>query len=320
MSVTVYRGGLRRRITAPRLSFGSWAFSFGPFRDAPWTFDRTAQWVADAGYDGIEINGFRPHPHDEDYASDVQADRLSSRLAELGLGISGYAPDFTGTPPAEVALGTYLARLDSVLAFCRRLGITTVRTDTVSPPTNRPAGESDERRQRLVQAWRTGAQRCADSGVRLVWEFEPGFWVNRPSDVRNLLQDIDHQNFGVLFDTSHAYTGAVAGARHGDNPELLPGGAVEYAGMLQPWLSHLHLIDNDGSLHDEATSAHLPFGMGQLDFDGVLEALAPRAAALPWWTVDFCFCPTTSTDGVTAVRTVRDLIARHASPAPEITA
>ena len=54
----------------PGLSFGSWAFSFGPFESHPWSFERVARWVADAGYDAIEINGFRPHPHEEDFPTD----------------------------------------------------------------------------------------------------------------------------------------------------------------------------------------------------------------------------------------------------------
>ena len=39
----------------PKFSFGSWAFSFGPFADDPWSFDRFVDYAVDAGYDGIEI-------------------------------------------------------------------------------------------------------------------------------------------------------------------------------------------------------------------------------------------------------------------------
>jgi sugar phosphate isomerase/epimerase len=44
----------------PKLSLGSWAFSFGPFSENPWPFSSVLQFIADAGYDGVEINGFRP--------------------------------------------------------------------------------------------------------------------------------------------------------------------------------------------------------------------------------------------------------------------
>jgi sugar phosphate isomerase/epimerase len=290
----------------PRLSFGSWAFSFGPFEDHPWDFDAVCRYVADAGYDGIEINGFRPHPHDEDYADDESCARLKDRIDGYGLGISAFAPDFRSTPPADAPLERYLDRIDSVLAFCRRMDIGILRTDTISAP-----GPFDaERFDRLVTAWRHAARRAADAGVLMVWEFEPGFWLNRPSHVLQLLDAVGDENFRVLFDTSHAFTGVVSGARQGADPELLPGGAVEYARMMAPYLGHLHLIDSDGSLHDEETSEHVPFGRGLIDFDAVIDALGPAALRLPWWTIDFCYCPTTEEDGGAAVPFVNGVIDR----------
>jgi sugar phosphate isomerase/epimerase len=131
--------------------------------------------------------------------------------------------------------------------------------------------------------------------------------LNRPSEVLRLLSEVDHPSFRVLYDTSHAYTGAVAGGRQGADPELLDGGEVEYAALLRPWLGHLHLIDSDGTLHNEETSNHLPFGTGAVDFRGVLDALDPEVTSLPWWTVDFCFCPTTERDGRLAVPFVQGL-------------
>jgi sugar phosphate isomerase/epimerase len=299
----------------PRIAFGSWAFAFGPFAADPWSFDRLCQYAAGAGYDGVEINGFRPHPHDEDFDSDASCRELSARMADLGLGISGYAPDFRTAPPAEVPLGDYLRRLDSVLAFCTRMGIRVLRTDTVTAPVTLDPAEHERRLAWLVTAWQEAARRCAAAGVTLVWEFEPGFWLNRPSQVIRLLAEVGHPSFRVLFDTSHAYTGAVAGARHGPDPELLTGGAVEYARLLAPWLGHLHLIDSDGSLHDNETSAHLPFGTGRLDFDAVIAALGTGPGRLSWWTVDFCFCPTTERDAAAAVPYVRALAKRTLAPA-----
>lgn len=293
------------RTREPDLSFGSWAFSFGPFENDPWDFERVADYVRSAGYDAIEINGFRPHPHDEDYGSDERCTDLSAPLAERGLGISAFAPDFRSTPPTDVPLADYLARIDSTVGFCRRMGIGILRTDTISPP-----GPFDrERFGRLTTAWMEAAKRCADAGIGLVWEFEPGFWLNRPSEVQRVLDVVDHPSFGVLFDTSHAYTGAVVGARQGPEPELLDGGVVEYAARLGDRIHHLHLIDSDGSLHDEDTSAHIPFGQGRIDFAAVLDALPGNGLDLPWWTIDFCFCATTETDGRLAVDFVRDLLA-----------
>jgi sugar phosphate isomerase/epimerase len=293
---------------APKIAFGSWAFSFGPFADEPWSFERLCEYAAASGYDGVEINGFRPHPHWEDYSSDADYETLRALRDRLGIGFSGYAPDFTQVPPAEVPTSDYLRTIAGAVGFCAALDIPILRVDTISTPASLPAAEYERRFNRLVESWRAAAQYCADASVLLVWEFEPGFWLNRPSEVLRLVTAVDHPNFKILFDSSHAYTGAVAGARQGDDPELLRDGVTEYAELLKDHIGHLHLIDSDGSLHDDETSEHLPFGAGHIDFPSVISALAPVARTLPWWTVDFCFCPTTEQDGRTAVPFVRSLV------------
>lgn len=296
----------------PRISLGSWAFAFGPFAADPWDFDRVCVYASRAGYDGIEINGFRPHPHDEDLGAEA-CKLLRGRLDELGLGVSGYAPDMTAAPPSQAPLGDYLGRVDSALAFCGRLGVGALRVDTVDGPGARGGRDYLQRFQQLAAAFRSAAQHCQDVGVDLVWEFEPGFWINRPHEVFDLLGAVDHANFRVLFDSSHAYAGAVAGARQGDQLDVLAGGVVEYAQLLRPWLGHLHLIDGDGSLHDGETSNHLPFGTGRVDFGELLDALTPEVFALPWWTVDFCFCATTERDAAQAVPLVRAMATRSSA-------
>ncbi|MCU1596992.1 MAG: hypothetical protein JWQ47_731 [Glaciihabitans sp.] len=292
----------------PKIAFGSWAFSFGPFEKEPWSFERLCEFAAASGYDGVEINGFRPHPHWEDYSSDADYEPLRALRDRLGIEFSGYAPDFTEVPPAEVPTADYLRTVAGAAAFCAALDIPILRVDTIRAPGPLPEAEYGRRFEHLIETWRVAAQYCADASVLLVWEFEPGFWLNRPSEVLRLVTAVDHPNFKILFDSSHAYTGAVAGARQGDDPELLPGGVAEYAELLKAHIGHLHLIDSDGSLHDDETSEHLPFGAGQIDFPSIISALEPVASTLPWWTVDFCFCPTTEQDGRTAVPFVRSLV------------
>jgi sugar phosphate isomerase/epimerase len=308
MGITQLAGSTAREAgtSVPQISLGSWAFSFGPFEKDPWSFDRFAKYAAKHRYDGVEINGFRPHPHDEDYSA-LAARDLSARLAADGLGVSGYAPDLRSTPPGEVSLDDYLSRISSVARFCEAAGITTVRVDTITGPGGPTGIDPAAARRALVTAWKRSADDLASAGVELVWEFEPGFWINRPSQVLALVEEIDRPNFGILFDSSHAHTVAAYGARQGDGPELLPGGAVDYARLLAPWVRHLHLIDSDGSLHDGDTSEHLPFGAGEIAFPAVLDALGEAAARLPWWTVDFCFWPDTVRDAAVAVPVVTQL-------------
>ena len=267
-------------VTTPRLAFGSWAFSFGPFAADPWPFDRLCAYAAQAGYDGVEINGFRPHPHHDDYATNARCQALRELMESAGVVPSGYAPDLTRVPPAEVPAAEYLAELDAARAFCERMEITVLRVDTVSSPSALAPDEYHRRLERLVATWQEAAGRCQTSGVTLVWEFEPGFWLNRPAEVRGLAEAVGHPAFRLLFDTCHAYAGAVAGARQGPDPELLPGGVVGYAELLRLYVAHLHLIDGDGSLHNEETSEHLPFGDGHVDFPAVLQALEPTLSDL----------------------------------------
>jgi sugar phosphate isomerase/epimerase len=223
------------------------------------------------------------------------------------LGISAYAPDFAAVPPAEVEALAYLEVIQKSLLFCNRLEIGRLRVDSVSSPRSLPSGEYEHHFGHLALTWRKAAEVCRQAGVLLVWEFEPGFWLNKPSEVRRMVEAVDHPNFKLLFDTSHAYMGSVFGSRHTGMPEALKGGVVEYAHLLRPYLGHLHLIDSDGTLHDGATSTHYPFGEGKVDFAGTLNALRPELDQLNWWCVDYCFWPNGEVDAEKAVPFVRNL-------------
>ena len=292
----------------PRFSLGSWAFSFGPFEQDPWDFDRFLEYAARVGYDGVEINGFQPHPHPDDYATVAVCTELKARIDGLGLGISGYAPDFRSVPPAEVEPELYNAQLSKVLTFCERMDIATLRVDSVSPPVGFAPDEYSRRFDQLVETWRAAAVCAAEKGVTIVWEFEPGFWLNKPSEVVALVEAVDHTAFKLLYDTSHAHMGAALGARQTGEPELLPGGEAEYAEQVRDFIGHVHLIDCDGTLHNEETSTHSPFGSGNVDFPAVLTALAPVWDDLSWCCFDFCFCPTTEEDAARAIPFVRELL------------
>lgn len=291
----------------PKLAIGSWAFSFGPFETNPWPFDKVLQYAADNGYDGVELNGFRPHPHPDDYDTPAKCAELRKKIEGLGLGISGYAPDFRAVPPALVETKAYLAVVRKCLFFCEQLGIKTLRVDTVSPPDELQKAEYEKRFARLTGTWAAAADAAANAGVRLVWEFEPGFWLNKPSEVKRVAGSTQSDNFKLLFDTSHAYMGAVVGARQTGKKEVLPGGVPEYARMLGGAIGHLHLIDSDGTLHGDETSTHTPFGKGFVDFKATLSAVRPVVAALEWWCADFCFCAETETAARDAVTFMRKL-------------
>jgi sugar phosphate isomerase/epimerase len=119
---------------------------------------------------------------------------------------------------------------------------------------------------------------------------------------------VGHDNFKLLFDFSHAYMGAVVGARQTGEREVLDGGVAEYGRLVGDHIGHVHLIDSDGTLHNNETSTHEAFGAGDIDFEDVLPALRPFIGDLPWWCVDFCFNPRTPTAAGDAVPVVRRLM------------
>ncbi|MCD9023710.1 sugar phosphate isomerase/epimerase family protein [Cohnella silvisoli] len=292
----------------PKISFGSWAFTFGPFSNDPWSFSRVLKYVSEAGYQGIEINGFAPHPTPESHPTALHRKELMKEIESYGLGVSGYAPDFTAVPPALAEQSDYLKLMESYMVFCGDLGISTLRVDTVSAPELLDEREYEERFDRLVSTWRASAQMAAAVGIKIVWEFEPGFWLNKPSEVKRLMDSVDHPAFKVLFDTSHAYMSGVIGARHIGEREILPGGIVEYAKLLERHIGHFHLIDSDGTLHDDETSTHAAFGAGYVDFNAFLTELKPVVSKLDWWCVDFCFNAETEEWGKAAVPYIRERI------------
>jgi len=85
---------------------------------------------------------------------------------------------------------------------------------------------------RVAQVWNRAAQVCANEGIQLIWEFEPGFLFNKPSEVVRMVYAVDHPNFTVLFDSCHAHMCGVLGARQMGEKETLPGGVPQFAHML----------------------------------------------------------------------------------------
>ena len=142
------------------------------------------------------------------------------------------------------------------------------------------------------------SRRAANAGLNVCWEFEPGFAFNKPSEIVKLIDEVraDHKNFGALYDTCHANMVAKVGSRQWGAKETLPGGALELLHKLKGKITHVHLIDSDDLCHKDAkgedeTSAHPPFGLGNLNFDQLTPAILDCGCPHEWWTVDLCFWP-----------------------------
>ncbi len=273
-----------------KISLGSWAFSFGPYADHPIAFEPVARRLAEAGYDGIEICGFPPHITLERYAGASDRAELARFLRDLNLGISGYAADLTAANPVSTPQQKYLDLFARNCELCAAIGSPAIRVDTVAAPDSIAENEYRSAFQRVADIWRAAAVVAEEHGVRMVWEFEPGFAFNKPSEVVAMHDAVGHPNFGIMFDTSHAYMCGVVGARQHGTRETLPGGVSEFLEKLKGRIGAIHVIDSDGTLHNNETSTHRPFGEGRIDF----RTLAPQLLAVPgmeWWCVDLCFWP-----------------------------
>jgi len=272
------------------ISIGSWAYAIGPYQDDPVPWDEVITRLSELGFQGVELGGFSPHPNPDEMPGKEQRQQCKEQLAQVGLGFSGLAANLWEEHLIDTDdQSDYIDCFRKNLDFCVDLGIKGIRIDTVQPPTILEHIDAATARHRVVETWKQCTRQAADKGIYVTWEFEPGFAFNKPSDILRIVEEVDMDNFGVLFDTCHGHTVAAVGARQPGSKETLPGGALELAQKLRGKINHIHLIDSDGTLHDDETSTHAPFGEGVLNFDELLPELNRNSLGHNWWTIDLCF-------------------------------
>ena len=295
-----------------KISIGAWAYIWGGYEEEPIPLPVVIKRLQELDFDGVELAAFPPHLDPKEYDTQAKRKEIKAMLDDHGLEVSGLAGDFNHVPPAVTKPTDYIEVVKTNLDICHDLDIPKLRVDTISPPTEIPGGMDYETCfWRVAQVWNRAAQVCANEGVQLVWEFEPGFLFNKPSEVVRLVYNVDHANFGVLFDSCHAHMCAVVGSRQMGEKETLPGGVVQFAHMLTGKIGHVHFIDSDDTLHDDETSTHAPFGQGVLDFDEIVQAIVEAGYTDDWWPIDLCFWPNALEATAPAKKFMDELVARH---------
>ena len=287
-----------------RISIGTWAYLFN--QEQPTTdFHQILHKLQDLGYDGVELGSFGPHPSPVSHPTRASRQKLRKTIADHGLALSGIAVDLwafknPGTSRMDENPAAYLTAFLGWCAFAADLDVKTIRVDTVIAPNYfevDPEGQkigAQAGLERLANTWDKASKMAADYGMNICWEFEPGFAFNKPSEIIQLVDAVrakGNNNFGVLYDTCHAHMCAAIGANHTGTKELLAGGALELLEKLKGKITHVHVIDSDGSLNEHNTSTHNPFGTGHLDFDKLAPALLKAGVPHDWWCVDLCFWP-----------------------------
>jgi sugar phosphate isomerase/epimerase len=280
-----------------KISNGSWAYCFGPYKYNPVDFHTVIHKLSDLGLDGVELGGFPPHPSPDSHDTKPKRQQLKQEVRDHGLEFSGLAANLWMHKLVSVTdSGPFIAEFAKNLFFAEDLGIDCIRVDTLEPPDVLEKTKTDPKlaRERAVKAWDHCAKLAANRGVRVCWEFEPGFVFNKPSEIVSIVDEVrslGNPNFGVLYDTSHAHMCASVGARHPGQKETLKGGALELLQKLKGKITHIHLIDSDGTLHNDETSTHAPFGKGVLNWDQLIPEIAKAGVPSDWWCIDLCFWP-----------------------------
>ncbi len=286
-----------------RISIGTWAYLFN--QTEPTTdFHTILHKLEDLGYDGVELGSFGPHPSPATHPTKKSREKLKKEIADHGLALSGIAVDLWAFKTPGVSIldeipAAYTTAFLGWSAFASDLDAKTIRVDTVLAPDyfntddGKKVGEKAGM-DRFIAVWDKCSKIAADFGLNVCWEFEPGFLFNKPSEILAIVDGVrakGNTNFGVLYDTCHAHMCAGIGANHQGEKELLAGGALELLTQLKGKITHVHVIDSDGTLNEHNTSTHNPFGTGHLKFDELIPAIQAAGVPNDWWCVDLCFCP-----------------------------
>ena len=111
---------------------------------------------------------------------------------------------------------------------------------------------------RLVEGVRQTLEACADSGVTLCFEPEPGMFIERPAGFVELLERLgsDGEGLGMTLDVGHLLC----------TNDLPVGHAIR---SHAEHIRHVHLDDIAGGVHE-----HRMFGEGDLDLSETLQALS----------------------------------------------
>jgi sugar phosphate isomerase/epimerase len=287
---------------AKRLSIGSWAYIFNQ-KEPTNDFHEILHRLQKLGYEGVELGSFGLHPTPWSHPTKADRAKLKKMVADHNLDFSGIAVDlWSFKKPGPSILDDnpvpYMAAFLGFTAFAHDLGIKTIRVDSVEPPdffaTTGKGMDPKVAMDRIITVWDRCSKIAADHGMNVCWEFEPGFLFNKPSEIFKIVDGVrakGNSNFGVLYDTCHAHMCATVAANQQGEKETLPGGAVELLEKLKGKVTHVHLIDSDGSLNEHNTSTHNPFGTGVLNFDKLAPALNACGVPHDWWAVDLCFWP-----------------------------
>jgi protein FrlC len=234
-----------------RLSLSSFLYLNYPLTEA-------IRRISQAGYNGIDIWGGRPHAYRRDLRQ-FEIEELKGLLKSFNLGVASFIPA-QFRYPTSLCSNNEIIRQDSVAyiqdsiqtAFALGASIVSVC------PGHSLFGQAE------VDAWRS-LQNSLDEICRFALPYniqiaiEPADryetdLIQTISEALRMINELGHNNLGVVLDTGHAH--------------VVGESAVEALAAAQNRLFHIHIDDNLG-LRDQ----HLVPGQGSFDFTAFFKAL-----------------------------------------------
>src|SRR6267142_844684 len=173
-----------------KLAIGSWAFLFNqeqPTND----FHALVHKLGHLGYQGIELFGFAPHPSPDSHDTKEKRQKLRKMVVDHRLDFSALAANLWSHKLWSVEdQGPFVADFEKNAIFAEDLGIKTMRVDTVEAVARATQFEPKLLFDRCVSALDKCSKIAARHGVTIAWEFEPGFALNKPSEIVALIDSV----------------------------------------------------------------------------------------------------------------------------------
>ena len=222
------------------------------------SFDR----IAALGFAGVEIMCDQPHLYPPEY----DADRLAEVKAALEK--NGLKPTNLNSFTLFAVGDTYLPSWIEAEADRRRIRVehtlacldiaAAIGCANISVPPGGPL-PSGMTRQEALRLFHDGMDRviphAEDVGVRLLIEPEPDLLMERTTEIKPFVAEIEAPIVGINFDIGHFFCA-------GEDPAA----AFE---ELAPWVGHIHIED----IAPTREHNHLIAGLGAIDFPAVFRAM-----------------------------------------------
>lgn len=209
--------------------------------------------VANAGYNGIDIWGGRPHVYRQDFSED-ELKELKRFIADHGLVVSSFMPAFYRYPHSLSNPNPVVREdsLDYMRACLDNAAILGAEILLIVPDENLYGQKVEDSFQRLTDSIAMFAQDANGYDIRLGIEVTE--LVETASDALRIIESVGDEKLGVVIDSGHINLGS---ERFDDIVDTLG-----------DYLLQVHVNDNDGN-----EQQNLVPGEGTFDFKAMFGKL-----------------------------------------------